>query len=420
MTSPLFRQEALEAKKGGWLGRISLAQPISLWLMAVFAGLAALTVVAFLILGNYSRRSTVVGQLVPTRGVSIILAPATGVLSQLDTAEGAHVDKGQSLAVVSMPRATVEDGDTVAALHAQLGRRTKGLQSNRDAQAQLLSTQADGYTAQLAAARTELRQLESEIHTRKGQVRIAKETLERLRKLRQDNYVSELQLKQQEAAYLQSVSDVQVLERQATSARRGVLQIQQSLQELPAQQRATDAGFERDLASLEQETLEVSARSALTINAPVNGTISNILAKPGQAVQTGQPILSVLPADAQLEAELLVPSRAVGFIEPGDKVLLRYQAFPYQKFGHQTGHVTRISRSALSQAELQSVSSVSSNGEPLYRVTVRLARQAITAYGKPEMLRPGMLLEADVMGERRSLIEWIFEPLYSVTGRTLD
>jgi membrane fusion protein len=115
-----------------------------------------------------------------------------------------------------------------------------------------------------------------------------------------------------------------------------------------------------------------------------------------------------------------VPSRAVGFIEPGDTVLLRYQAYPYQKFGHQTGRVARISRSALSAAELQSISGFNSNGEPLYRVTVRLARQAVTAYGKPEALRPGMLLEADVLGERRRLIEWIFAPLYSVTGRTLN
>ncbi|QIK80356.1 HlyD family efflux transporter periplasmic adaptor subunit [Lysobacter sp. HDW10] len=420
MTSALFRQEALDAKKGGWLGRISLAQPMPLWVMTSIAVIGAVSILLFLFVGSYSRRSTVIGQLVPTRGVSIILAPATGVLSQMDTMEGRHVDKGQALAVVTMPRATVEDGDTLSALHTQLARRTQGLEGNRDAQAQLLTTQASSFSAQLATARTELKQLEGEISTRKEQVRIAKETLGRFRQLRQDNYVSELQMKQQEAAYLQSVGEMQILERQATSARRGVLQLQQSLQELPAQRMASDAGFQRDLATLAQESLEVSARGALAINAPIKGTISNILAKPGQAVQLGQPLLSVLPADAQLEAELLVPSRAVGFIEPGDKVLLRYQAFPYQKFGHHIGRVARISRSALSPAELQSISGLSGNSEPLYRVTVRLARQAVTAYGRPEALRPGMLLEADILGERRSLIEWIFEPLYSVAGRTLN
>ncbi len=56
-------------------------------------------------------------------------------------------------------------------------------------------------------------------------------------------------------------------------------------------------------------------------------------------------------------------------------------------------------------------------GEPFYRITVKLARQAITAYGKPEALKPGMLLEADVLGEKRRLIEWVFEPLYSLKGK---
>ena len=98
-------------------------------------------------------------------------------------------------------------------------------------------------------------------------------------------------------------------------------------------------------------------------------------------------------------------------------MLLRYQAYPYQKFGHQQGKVTQISRSALSSGELGALIGDAQSSEPFYRVTVALAKQAITAYGKPEQLKPGMLLEADVLGERRSLIEWVFEPLYSLKGK---
>ena len=141
------------------------------------------------------------------------------------------------------------------------------------------------------------------------------------------------------------------------------------------------------------------------------------LVKAGQAVQAGQPLMSVLPTDSPLQAELLVPSRAIGFIAPGDAVLLRYQAYPYQKFGHQRGKVSRISRSALSSGELGALVGKAGQGEPFYRITVKLARQAITAYGKPEALKPGMLLEADVLGEKRRLIEWVFEPLYSLRGK---
>ena len=161
----------------------------------------------------------------------------------------------------------------------------------------------------------------------------------------------------------------------------------------------------------------MQANSALLVKAPVSGVVATQIVKPGQAVQAGQPLLSLLPGDGKLEAELLVPSRAIGFIAPGDTVLLRYQAFPYQKFGHQQGRVARISRSALSGGELGTLIGNAQQGEPYYRITVALAQQAITAYGKPEPLKPGMLLDADVMGEKRRLIEWIFEPLYSLAGR---
>lgn len=163
--------------------------------------------------------------------------------------------------------------------------------------------------------------------------------------------------------------------------------------------------------------METEARGALAVSAPVTGVVATQLVKPGQAVQAGQPLLSLLPGNGTLEAELLVPSRAIGFIEPGDRVLLRYQAYPYQKFGHQQGTVARISRSALNQGEVQTLLGVAAQSEPLYRVTVRLAKQAITAYGKPELLKPGMALEADVLGEKRRLIEWVFEPLYSLRGK---
>jgi membrane fusion protein len=122
--------------------------------------------------------------------------------------------------------------------------------------------------------------------------------------------------------------------------------------------------------------------------------------------------MSLLPKGSRLQAQLLVPSAAVGFIEPGDSVLLRYQAYPYQKFGHHRGKVIRVSRSAIAPAGGDGQSA-----EPYYRVLVALDEQSITAYGKQEPLRPGMRLDADILGERRKLYEWVLEPLYSLRGK---
>lgn len=182
MTQELFRKEVLEGRGKSWLGGISLAQPVRLWVLTAAAVIIALIVMLFLFFATYTQRSRVAGQLVPSKGLATVLAPATGVISRLDVSEGGKVSTSQVLAVVSIPRATLASGDTMAALQQRLQHRREGLASAQAAQEQLLAAQTHGLAAQLSAARHELVQIEAEIATREGQVRIAKETLERLQK----------------------------------------------------------------------------------------------------------------------------------------------------------------------------------------------------------------------------------------------
>jgi len=120
-------------------------------------------------------------------------------------------------------------------------------------------------------------------------------------------------------------------------------------------------------------------------------------------------LASLLPAQARLQAQLLAPSSAIGFVREQQPVLLRYAAFPYQKFGHQRGEVVQVSRAPLPSA--------TPGAAPMYRITVALERQSIAAYGLEQPLVPGMQIEADVLLERRRLIEWIFETVLGIAGR---
>jgi hypothetical protein len=106
------------------------------------------------------------------------------------------------------------------------------------------------------------------------------------------------------------------------------------------------------MAQLEQERAEAEARREIVVVAPHDGTVTAIHAVPGAKADTGTPLLSIVPLASRLEAHLYAPSRAIGFVRPGQRVLLRYQAFPYQRFGHYEGVVAAVSRAALSPAEL--------------------------------------------------------------------
>lgn len=413
MTDALFRSEVLEAKRNSWLGGISLTQPLSLWVLAMFAVAAAAAIACFLVFGEYTRRSRVAGQLVPDLGLSTVVAPSSGVVGRFYPEEGSRILRGQPLVRIDVPRATASGSDALVVIREGLQARRESLQALGASQAAQVDAQAAGYTQQLVAARRELAQIAGEIATRAEQVRIGRETVQRYQSVAEQRYVSQVQLNQQQQSVLELLNTQQNLERQATALGRNIAQIQQTLRELPAQRGAQRAVVQRDLAVLEQERVQQEANGELLVKAPVAGLVANRLIEPGQAVQAGQALLSLLPAGSRLQAQLLVPSRAVGFIAPGDRVLLRYQAYPYQKFGHQRGRVLRVSRSTVTP----DARGGNAQAEPYYRVLVAIDRQVIQAYGKPEPLRPGMLLEADILGEHRKLYEWVLEPLYSIKGK---
>lgn len=417
MSQQLFRDEAIEHQRTRWLGGISFARPLRSWVWVSAAVCTALAVMLYLCLGTYTRRVTVKGQLVPVNGMAIIAAPVAGVVNRIEVQEGDAVHAGQRLSTIVVPRVVPDGGDTSMALGRYLAQREHGLEDARQAQHDQLAAQTAGLRLQIRKAKDELGQIGDEIRNRQQQVTIAQETFNRLRELEDRQYVSALQVKQQQSTVLEYTSQVLSLRRQAQDTSKSIAGLEQALMELPGQERYVNASFQRDQALLGQERIETQAQSAQVVTASMDGLVASKLIKPGQSVQAGQPLLNLLPKDEMLEAELFVPSRAAGFIDPGDRVLLRYQSFPYQKFGHHTGRVIRISRAALSGDEIAALGGGTTYTEPAYRIAVSLDRQTITAYGKQENLRPGMLIEADVLGDRRRLVEWVFEPLYSLSGK---
>lgn len=417
MACSLFRREAIAARNRSWLGGISLAQPLPVWLLAAFAVAAAAAVVLFLGAGEYTRRSRVAGQLVPDLGLVTAVAPVPGVILRPVPGEGEQVARGQPLVIIGTPRATSETDDLTSGLLERLDEQRTAVLAAAASQRELLALQAEGRAAQLAAARRERAEIEAAIGIESQRVRIAEELLAHLRDLSERDFVSQLQLAEQQQASLERAAALQALERQHVAVRREILRIEQSLREAAAQETARAAVSQRELAELGQERLRIEAGGEVLVQAPVDGVVASTLVERGQTVEAGQPLLSLVPAGSVLLARMLVPSRAVGFIRPGDVVLLRYQAFPHQKFGHHRGTVLRVSRNALSTEVLAALDTGVPAREPYYRVLVELDVQSVLAYGRHEALRPGMLVEADILGERRKLYEWLLEPLYSLTGR---
>ena len=416
-TGSLFREQVLEARQGQFMGGISLAQPLSIWLLVGLVLFIAVSIVAFLFFGEYTKRTRVSGTLVPTTGLVTVTAPSAGVVTRLPADEGGVVEARQSLAVITIPRTLASGLDVATALHETSRAREESIMRESLLRSDQINAQIEGSERQLSLAKDELRIIEQEARTQEEMVELAQSIVVRYAQLVEKGYLSELQLQQQEQVLLGRIAARQAIERESQSLRRLISQLEQSLAELPLERDAQTAITERELAAIATERVHADTGAEMLIKSPVAGIVANRPVEAGQTVQVGDPLMTILPEGSSLEAQLMLPSRAVGFVEPGDTVLLRYQAFPYQKFGHHRGTVTKISRSAFANGNITQQIGTTDALDTFYRIRVALESQSITAYGNPEPLRPGMLVEADILGETRKLYEWVLEPLYSLYGR---
>ncbi len=409
----LFRQEVVEARRGEWLGSIIVAGPLSRWVLAALALGFAAALVLFLVFGHYTRRETVTGQVVPSAGLINLAAPIAGTITRVSVQDGQAVKAGDVLLELASDQDSAALGDTHVLIGQQLDTQRAGLQADLSNQQQLSQQQADGLRSKVTLLRAQLGQVTDQLVIEKQQVTSNQQLLARLLPAGANGYVSAVQIQQQRAATLDAQSQYKTLLRQQLDIRQQLSAAQQQLTQLPLDEATKRNATERQIASLAQSIAQNEQQRAVVLRAPRDGIVSAVLLKAGQMVSAGQPLLSILPAGSTLQAQLLVPSRAIGFIEPGSRVVLRYQAFPYQKFGQQYGKVSDISRSALTPGEVQALVGQQTQ-EPLYRVQVTLDHQDVLAYGKDEPVKPGMALSADILMDRRSLLEWVFEPLYGM------
>jgi membrane fusion protein len=415
----LFRREVIEGQQQAWLGSIQLVRPVPLAVLTALAVLVAVVVGVFLVEGRYTRKAHVTGYLIPDRGVLRLVAPQPGIVAESHVVEGRAVHKGDVLFVLAVDSASLS-GDTQAAVQASLGARRRSLQEAARHDAQLRQEQLAGLDRQIADMRVELTQLDADARLHEKLIANKQEDLDQYESLR--DYVSAAHLRAKRSDVLDAQTKLQALRLKRATQQRELGVLEARRREEPLRGLAAAGEIEREIALLAGTTAENAAKQTVVIRAERDGVVTAVLAEPGQSVTPASALASLLPADAQLQAQLFAPSSAVGFVRPDQKVQLRYQAFPYQKFGHHAGQVLQVSRTPLQAAELAGLPlpealKGATSAEPLYRITVTLDRQAVQAYGQAQPLAAGMQLEADVLLDRRRLIEWIFEPLLSVTGR---
>jgi membrane fusion protein len=413
---PLFRPEVMVEHQSQWLGTVLLEPRITHWMFATLALLATAAVLGLLFFTSYTRKARINGWLVPQQGLVRVFAPQAGVLTRIHVKEGQEVSKGAPLLAISTEMRSEAFGGTRQEIVHRLTRRRNSMAEERAVQERLFSQQAADLMQRIAALQDEQKFLTKEIDLQRTQLQLNEQIEQRMRTLRNRDIVTEPRREEAERERIQQAAKLQGLERTQAA-----LQMTAALRELPLKRLTQLAEIDRNVAALEQELAEAEARREIVIVAPHDGIVTGLQVELGGGAQPSVPLLSIVPAQATLQAQLFSPSRGIGFLREGQRVLVRYEAFPYQKFGFHEGTIVSVSRSAVSPAEmtqqLAGLTALYGTNEPIYRITVNLHQQTVTAYGQPMPLQAGMQLEADVLLERRRLVEWMLEPLFSISGK---
>lgn len=411
----LFRPEAALASRQLNFGRILLAQPVSNYTLTLLLVVIAAAVAFFLAGGNYARKETVSGYLSPRQGLSRIYAARAGIIETVHVIEGQSIQKGSPLLTILVEQLDRDGKDVTATLLLELDRQISGIDDGIARHNDAAERESARLAGSIDALMTERQQF---LAVRKLQISRFELFLHRYRavaKLHETGHLSELDWWQYRSRYLEEKQKIQASEQQILQSRNRLTQIEFELAQLPDAIQTSLLDLQLTRSVLHQQRVQLKERRNYRIHSPVAGTVTALQAKKGQVALPNVPQLFILPSDSELEASLLIPTRARGFVQPMQEVRLLFDAFPHQRFGVHKGWISNLSQTILVRGEISGPLQVQ---EPVYLASIKLSQQTMRAYGKEMPLQAGMLLKADIILEKRSILNWLLEPLYSLRGRT--
>lgn len=414
-SNSLFRPEAVAHSTRRLQGEVLLAAPLPTQLIGIVLSAIVLAAALFAAFATYARTASLSGWLIPDQGLIRAAAPATGLIQKVLVKEGEVVPAGRRLAEIQLAAET--EGGNAGEAHAKgLQEEAAALKARSAATIARLEAEAVQTRTRIVNFGGELKQAEAQIAFQDNRLKIAQKQAAAAEQLAAKGTLSARDLEQRQSAVLAINLECAGLRRQSAAIEREIADGKARLAAIPIEIEAAKADAASAEANIKERTSDAQSHHAVFVIAPMDGKIAALPFSTGQPVAAGATLAVMTPTDGKLEAELLAPSKAIGFIKEGQEVHLQLQAFPYERFGTLAGKVKSVSGTVLGPADV-SIPGLQVH-EPVFRVRVSLESEEVVAYGEHHSLQPGMLLMAEVVLDRQSLLRWLFDPLYAVGRKT--
>ena len=412
--SSLFRPEALANKTDNLFGKAYLNIPISYSLFTYFLVLVTFVIIAMLYLGNYARKETVIGVLVPDKGLIRLSAPRGANVSALAVSANASIDVGSPLLTLTSQTQLTTGQNLTAQQINLLDDQIQSLTEQLENEHRLSQQNQLRQQTAISEDKSKIWQLSNQLTVSQKLVMLKQRQFKRSTKLAQEGYLTDSEKSDSYQQLLLQQQSHEDNKRQLMIQKSNLAQMKHNYKTLPLLLKQRLNLLRNQQSNLQSQLAQLRAQGAEQLTSPVKGRISTMLVHQGEQVSPGQLLMTIIPDGAKLEAELYLPSRASGFIKEGQQVRLRYQAFPYQRYGIFSGQVSNVSKAILSPGEFSASVSLT---EAVYKVRVSLDKQSIVAFGGEHLLQPGMQLEADIVLDTMSLLDWLMMPIYAIKGK---
>ena len=382
---------------------------------------------------------------ISTEGSTKIIQPAvSGVVTSINVREGQHVKKGEALLALDKTTAEKDVATTNQSLNTArverdilrrlaVGGNTDDIINNVDLpdEAKAMLRQFASSQTALSAARQQAangtisnyqqqlqfnQQAKNQLETNAQNLKNRKAEIEK--QLPNANPVDKLRLQ----------NELSNIDQRITSADSAVLgQNQQLLQSQSALTQAqnqsqtqiaeTNSAFNNQIITTEKRIIElennlVKARQVLaqtTITAPVDGTVLSLTVKTiGGVVNAGQQLAQIVPEKVPLYVDAALDNQDIGFVKPGQRVVVKVATYPFQRYGYLEGTVENISPDAI-QDDKKGL---------IYKAKIKLNDDKSSKQNQLKLL-PGMSVSAEITTGQRRIIEFFLDPLMTKADESL-
>lgn len=400
----LFRQQAVDAAHAQTYGTVLLSRPLSSWAIVGAGCTAMLMIFAALAFGTYTRKFTAAGILVPEGGIVKVASPESGVVEAVLVGEGHDVHRGQALFQIRMAKSSQLRDDSQADILGTIRARRASLKSELSTVTEALRIRFVSASRKTASRHAEELLLSQQRDLQLKRATLAKEDYDRYLGLVNQNFVGSAQADAKMAVVIEQQERLNELDRSIAEAARERASDDEDLDAAKAAQVGRVEAIRREVQALEEQEADIDARHLPEVRAAIDGRIWSFGIHVGDAVSQGQPLADLVPVTGETKIEMYVAPGDMSSLHVGQRIVVKYSAYPYQNYGTDIATVDRISEVPVHGAPTDSGAA---DHAGRYRVTARLDPPTPALRSIRQTLRPGATLDCVMEAETHRLYQWL-------------